>query len=367
MTAKAPSKTAWRKSGLDIIAAVRRAKANGSRTPDMPNLTYLDFAVLVALSEWLDADALCYRSGHDIADDCGCSVTAIKGAIRRLIEAGLLEKPQGVKKIGRKKGSDGGRPANTYRAVMPRGFGNHASQNKGEVLGTYTAKTSDASEEGFGNHASLGFGNHASPHIDIIREEDADARSDAQVFTDAADLSPSDRATASGGEAPLDGATPAYEPDADPIVLNEDCSGINDVAQPQNSAGSAPRPTGFRADLFVEMKPEQAQDAAEVYFAESVGDDFEAEMFVEDLINGFDPSGGNQYAREGVARALRAGLSRLSANTAAERLDGILAVAEALLVSAHGRHQDLSRELAELARKVLLDLSCDEVKYVSRA
>lgn len=53
MTAKAPSKTAWRKSGLEIIAAVRRASATGSRSPELPSLTYLDFAVLVALSEWL--------------------------------------------------------------------------------------------------------------------------------------------------------------------------------------------------------------------------------------------------------------------------------------------------------------------------
>lgn len=184
MSVKAPSKTAWRKAGLEIVAAVRRVSAIGSRIPEMPGLTYLDFAVLVALSEWLDGEALCYRSYQDIANDCGCSVTAVKQSIKRLIAAGLLEKPKGIKKTGRKKGpegSDGGRPANTYRAVMPRCFRNHASrndqdsfgndayQNRGEVLVTSTAQTSDASAGGLGNHASLGFGKHGSPHIERIR------------------------------------------------------------------------------------------------------------------------------------------------------------------------------------------------------
>lgn len=183
---------------------------------------------------------------------------------------------------------------------------------------------------------------------------------DTGSFTDAAH-----RAAANGGEAPANGASPAYEPDADAIVLNEDSGGPNNVTQPQNSAGSATRPTGFRADLFVGMKPEQAQDAAEEYFAESFSPEFQAELFVQDLVGGFN--GGDRYGRDGVARALSAELCGLSTREAARRLDVALTVAEALLSGIGCATPDLRSDLAELAQSILSELTRDEVKHVGRA
>lgn len=160
---KASSAKEWRTAGRIAIATARRATIAGKS-----DLTYLDFIVLVALSEWLDRDALCFRSLQDLADDCGCSVAAVKGAIKRLIAAGLLEVPVGIRKIARKPGgkvSDRGRPANTYRALIPPNFSNRGSQKEGRFSATCAAENDGGLDSNFGNHGSIPFGNHGCHHV----------------------------------------------------------------------------------------------------------------------------------------------------------------------------------------------------------
>ncbi len=161
------SRVEWRRAGKRAVAAAHRG-AKGSK-----QLTYLDFAVLDELAEWIDADGLCFRSYRDLADGCGCSVTAVRSAIARLIAASLVEVPVGVRKTIRKGGlklSDKGRPATTYRAIMPDNFCKQDCTNSEGISASAVAENEAGREGILCKRGCTTLCNRACTHRDTIRE-----------------------------------------------------------------------------------------------------------------------------------------------------------------------------------------------------
>ena len=103
-----------------------------------PALTALDVAVAVSVTRWFDGEGVFFRSGPDIGRDNGCTETAGRNSVARLKAAGFLRIAE-VPKVTRPGMT--GRPATTYRAVIPESFRNTDCGNSVGVSPTEVAES----------------------------------------------------------------------------------------------------------------------------------------------------------------------------------------------------------------------------------
>jgi len=134
-------RAAWTFEWLrSLNSAIANELARKLKKGDGRALRPLDLCVAVSLTSWLDTDLTCFRSQAAIAGDVGCSEKSAAASVARLLDAGFLLVPP-VKKTT--KGGFGGRPATTYRAMIPAADGT----SEVEVSGTtFQEKGPDAKE-----------------------------------------------------------------------------------------------------------------------------------------------------------------------------------------------------------------------------
>lgn len=132
----------WRSAGsatFSWLRAIQRAIANEARSgmPGRRSLTTLDLAVAVSLTGWFNRNLSCFRAAAAVAEDCGVTENAARSSLARLRAAGFLSAIDGERFGGRR----GGRPANTYRAVMPEGHHGRPDPEHREVSPSQGAET----------------------------------------------------------------------------------------------------------------------------------------------------------------------------------------------------------------------------------
>lgn len=146
-----------------------------------------------------------------------------------------------------------------------------------------------------------------------------------------------------------------------PIATAPGPDGHSGSPDDRGQRGCRPAATRLPAPPSLGLNGDQAFNLAEAWLGELFGSDFYPDEFCQDILDGFDPDGGNIHARDGIVRALVAELSTEADFTTL--LDRVMSMVEGLVTVCHGPRRGLHTELAELSARIIAEVkSHDETE-----